>query len=154
MKLTFHYDNLDAVAKEFIATILKKKAHVVGLSGELGAGKTTLMQNVARLLGVQNNVVSPTFVLRRDYKLSEVHPSILREAPRSGEGVILKYLIHIDAYRLEKPEMLAQVLSEEELKDENNLIVIEWPEKVSQNIFDVIFRLEHVSTEERKIEVL
>jgi very-short-patch-repair endonuclease/tRNA A37 threonylcarbamoyladenosine biosynthesis protein TsaE len=43
------------------------KATVVGLSGNLGAGKTTFVKALLKSLGVEQNVVSPTFVLRRDY---------------------------------------------------------------------------------------
>lgn len=114
-------------------------ANVIGLSGNLGAGKTTFTKELLRQLGHTGSVTSPTFVLRRDYT---VEPHLT--SPR---------VIHIDAYRLEKPEHIYQVVSKEELADKNNLIIIEWPEKVLPEIFDQIFTFEHVDENTRKIRL-
>ena len=64
----------------------RNEALVVGLYGNLGAGKTAFTQAVARELGIQEIVTSPTFVIEKIYPTS--HPHFAR-------------LIHIDAYRLE-----------------------------------------------------
>jgi very-short-patch-repair endonuclease/tRNA A37 threonylcarbamoyladenosine biosynthesis protein TsaE len=66
------------------------------------------------------------------------------------EGV--RRIIHIDAYRLEKPEQIYQVVSREELADKNSLVIVEWPE-LSENIFQKIFLFEHVDEHTRKISV-
>lgn len=68
-----------------------------------------------------------------------------------GANVRRTKLIHIDAYRLEKPEHLFQVISQEELNDQKNFVIIEWPEKVDGKIFDEIFIFEHVDESTRKI---
>lgn len=89
-------------------------ARVVAISGELGAGKTTFVQGVARALGITETVNSPTFVIQKTYELT-------------GS---FKKLVHIDAYRL-KEERELEVLGWNELvSDPGNLILIEWPEKV------------------------
>jgi tRNA threonylcarbamoyladenosine biosynthesis protein TsaE len=92
-----------------------KTTKVVGLYGNLGSGKTTFTQALARELGVKENVTSPTFVIQKRYKLS------------GGE---IKTLVHIDAYRLNSAEELKVIGWDELLKEENTLIVIEWPERV------------------------
>lgn len=95
----------------------KKRATVIGLYGNLGAGKTTFTQFVAKELGVSRTIISPTFVIERIYGLNK-------------KGVPFKKLIHIDAYRLDNPEELLVLGFKEILKDKNNLILIEWADKV------------------------
>ncbi len=133
MKRTFKIQEIEEVAKEFLSNI---GTGVIGFSGNLGAGKTTFTKEVLRQLGHSGNVPSPTFVLRRDYEV---------------EG---KKIIHIDAYRLESPEQIYQVISKEELGDKNNLVIIEWPEKVDNGLFDKVFQFEHISEEEREISLM
>lgn len=94
----------------------REKATVVALQGELGAGKTTFTQEAGKILGIEENMHSPTFVIMKVYKID-------------FKG--LKKFIHIDAYRLEKEAELLHLGWEELLKGKENLIFIEWPEKVS-----------------------
>ena len=93
----------------------KTRATILGLVGDLGSGKTTFTQALARELGVEENVTSPTFVIEKFYPLK--HKKWQR-------------LVHIDAYRLNKPEELAHLRFQELLDDPGTLIVIEWAEKV------------------------
>jgi tRNA threonylcarbamoyladenosine biosynthesis protein TsaE len=92
-------------------------AVVVGLYGNLGAGKTTFTQAVAREMDVKDIVNSPTFVIEKIYETK--HP-------------IFKRLIHIDAYRLAKASELQVLNFEELIENKNNLILIEWPENVKE----------------------
>lgn len=136
---------LDKVISFFQENI--KKERVIGLSGNLGAGKTTFLKALLKSLGVKQNVISPTFVLRRDYdKMQDERCKI--------QDLKMQKIIHIDAYRLENPAQIYQVITKEELADKNNFILIEWPEKADQNIFDKKFLFEHVSETERKISIL
>ena len=91
-------------------------ARVLALSGNLGAGKTTLVQDLARQLGVKETVTSPTFVIMKRYDLPE--------------GQRFDTLIHIDAYRVESPEELEILGLPEDLANPRNLICIEWAEKI------------------------
>lgn len=95
---------------------LGTEATVVALHGELGAGKTTFSQEVGKLLGVAENMHSPTFVIMKVYEI-DFHG--------------FKKLIHIDAYRLEKESELLHLGWEEIIKEPENLVLIEWPEKVA-----------------------
>lgn len=92
-------------------------ATLVVLSGELGAGKTAFTKAVAKTLGVEDIVNSPTFVLEKIYLLG-------------GPASKFKRLIHIDAYRLEKGSDLAPLGFDELMQNTSNLILLEWPEKV------------------------
>ena len=84
---------------------------VVAISGELGAGKTTLVRAVARGLGVREPVTSPTFALVHRYD--------------GTAGAIY----HVDAYRL-KPADAADLGLDDMLADPTAVVLIEWPERL------------------------
>ena len=85
-------EDTERIALDFLKNLepMKDMATVVGLYGNLGSGKTTFVQAIARALGVSENVVSPTFLILKTYKLKNLQTYQL--------------LSHIDAYRLEKSE--------------------------------------------------
>ena len=95
-------------------------AQFVGLSGHLGAGKTAYVKAVARIVGIKEDVTSPTFVIMKNYDIAH------------GPW---KKLVHIDAYRLEKKEELAALQWESVIADPQNLILMEWPENVGLTEF-------------------
>lgn len=99
----------------FSLTAGEHGATVVALSGELGAGKTTFAQGMARALGVEEQVTSPTFVIERVYPLS---------------GQKFARLVHIDAYRLKGTHELPAIGWDELIADSGNLVIIEWPEMI------------------------
>jgi tRNA threonylcarbamoyladenosine biosynthesis protein TsaE len=101
-------------------------ATLVTLSGELGAGKTTFTQCVAKALGVKETVNSPTFVIEKIYAISgtpEVESSAHSVTPFTR-------LVHIDAYRLKSHDDLAVLCFDELLEHPGTLILLEWPEHV------------------------
>ena len=91
-------------------------ARIITLSGDLGAGKTTFTQAFARELGVKEIVTSPTFIVYKVYDLPE--------------HVAFERLVHVDAYRLESAEELRTHGFDALLQDIENIVIIEWPEKV------------------------
>lgn len=95
---------------------VNQKATVVGLSGDLGSGKTTFSQAVARLLGVNEIVTSPTFVIEKIYKTN---------------NSVFDTFVHIDAYRLESASELENLGFYDLIRSPKTLVFIEWPEKVS-----------------------
>lgn len=92
----------------------RKGALVVGLVGDLGVGKTTFTQAIARVLGVHENVLSPTFVLMKVYRVKR-H---------------FKHLVHIDCYRLDSPSDLVHLGFHDIMKDTDAVVLIEWAERV------------------------
>ena len=83
---------------------------VVALIGDLGTGKTTLTQAIARGMGITAPVTSPTFTLIQEYP-----------------GCVP--LFHIDPYRLERPEDVAD-LGFEEYFERGGVVIVEWADKV------------------------
>jgi len=107
-------------AENFLHTVTPQvTATVVGLYGDLGAGKTTFTKALAEVLGVEGVVTSPTFVLEKIYTLSN-----------KKLNQKFSHLIHIDAYRLESSDELKQLGWDTIVSDPKNLIVIEWADKV------------------------
>lgn len=110
------------IANDFLNVIgPSEHATVVALEGDLGSGKTTFTQEVGKILGVVENIHSPTFVIEKIYKIN-------------WKG--FQKLVHLDAYRLEKESELLHIGWEEIIKEPENLILIEWPENVAGIIPD------------------
>ncbi len=129
-------------AKEWLASLPNDldEALVVGLYGNLGAGKTTFTQSVARELGITQPTTSPTFVIEKIYETKHAH---------------FARLIHIDAYRLVNGKELQDLNFEELVSNKNNLILIEWPENVKEILPENHIKLfcEFVDESSRKFEV-
>ena len=106
---------------------------VLSFAGELGAGKTTLVQAIARGLGVKDPATSPTYAL--------VHRYEGRRGP----------VFHLDCFRLRSPEEAAD-LDWESLLREGDAILIEWPEHAGAWVPEpaIRFRLHHLPDPERR----
>lgn len=83
---------------------------VIALSGDLGAGKTTLAQAICRGYGVTEPVTSPTYAIVHEYA-----------SPRSP-------VFHVDLYRLSSPADLTNI-AWDEIVAANALVLVEWPER-------------------------
>lgn len=94
---------------------------VVGLVGDLGAGKTTLVQMLAEELGVRGAVKSPTFILMQ---LLDTGPA----AAKRGVG----RLCHVDAYRLKDWSELAAIGFEEYAGQPGIVALVEWADRVPE----------------------
>lgn len=142
------------IAIEILDTLKQKEesALVIGLSGELGAGKTTFMKAFAEALGVEETIQSPTFVIMKKFSLKGTSKKAQEENFQLSTFNFAT-LIHIDAYRLESGEDLLKLGWKEIVENRDNIICIEWPEKVSEilpsNYINIKF--EHVSENSRKI---
>jgi tRNA threonylcarbamoyl adenosine modification protein YjeE len=112
------------IAQDFAQKLApsSEKATVVALSGDLGSGKTTFTKAFAESFGIdEKEVLSPTFVIMKSYNIDKKTSS-------------LKKLIHIDAYRLESADEIKKLGWQKILADQNNLILIEWPENIGNAI--------------------
>lgn len=101
---------------------------VVSLTGDLGAGKTAFVQGAARALGVDQPVVSPTFVLVREYR-----------------GDVPVY--HVDVYRLDRIQEVLD-LGFEDLLDPSGVVFIEWGDAIDALLPDDHLRVEIISGDE------
>lgn len=112
-------EELKAVAGELIGIwkqLPQEEAVVIALSGDLGAGKTTFVQQLAQILGITETVNSPTYVLMKSYETTDN---------------TISTLIHIDAYRIEHDSEMKTLHFNEQLTNPNTLICVEWAERIS-----------------------
>ena len=100
----------EAFAKEIKKYGHGKTAVVLGLSGNLGGGKTTFLQGFAKGLGIKEKVLSPTFVIMKKFK----------------------NFYHIDCYRLKNEKDILELGFEKIIAEPKNIVAVEWPERIKK----------------------
>lgn len=116
--------------------------NIILLQGELGAGKTTFAQGFLKAVGAKGPFTSPTFVVIKRYALSsklknqksKLQLKIKNLNKNSNYSTrcslpTTHYVYHIDAYRVNAKDML-ELGWEEIIKNKNNLVLVEWPERI------------------------
>lgn len=120
---------------------------VICLFGELGAGKTVFVKGLARALGVHDNITSPTFTLMNLYSTNTTNALTQTN---------IKFLIHIDTYRLKNEQELLDIGIDDYLGKPDKICIIEWPEKM-KNILDnkkvINIYIDHLTKNSRKITI-
>jgi len=122
------------IARELAKKIINnknKKAFIIGLEGDLGSGKTTFIQGLAKELGIKQKITSPTFVIFKKY---------------------LNFY-HIDCYRLNNSQDLIELGFKEMLNNSKNIIAIEWASKVKKILPQntLWLKFEHKGEDKREI---
>jgi tRNA threonylcarbamoyladenosine biosynthesis protein TsaE len=138
--MQFHVScsGLENFAKQFWSYVMNAK--VFAFHGKMGAGKTTIINALCHIKGVNDVTGSPTFSIINEYNYLE-----------NGET---KKIFHIDLYRLKDEEEVVQAGVEDCIYS-GSVCLVEWPEK-APNLFDektVHVFIEFVSEAERKVEV-
>lgn len=137
------------------AQMILEKAHekkspnsatLITFSGDLGAGKTALIKEIAQVLGVEDHLQSPTFVIFKRYHVSP----LLRETSQGWSN-----LIHGDMYRLHSGEEMKVLGWSDLIKNPGNIICIEWPEHIQEILPEdrIEVTLESVSETTRLIRI-
>ena len=132
-------ENIDTIAQAIVKELpsYDSEATILLLSGDMGAGKTTLTQAIGKALNIKDNMPSPTFVMRRDYESN--HDKFSR-------------VIHIDAYRLEADEAKALDLHNE-VEGGRALIIMEWSENIGEVPSDAKIYISTISEFERELHI-
>ena len=126
-------DELDRVAEVVVESLDGRT--VVAFDAPMGAGKTTLISRIARYLGSEDDVTSPTFAIVNQY-----------------EG--RRTIYHFDMYRIERVEEALDFGSEEYLSS-GELCLVEWPEKIEALLPDdtMVVRIEILSDSARRFVI-
>ncbi len=90
-----------------------KGGETIALIGDLGSGKTTFVQFLAKALGIKKRIPSPTFVIMRAYEIPERSLS----------------LHHYDFYRLDNIDEIKDLGVEEDFQDPRTICVVEWADR-------------------------
>ena len=145
--------DLENLAEKTLEIILQNKPNhgtVLALQGELGSGKTTFTKNLAKTLNITESITSPTFVILKSFEIKNANNT------ETAKETFFKKLIHIDSYRLDLSGELSHLGWHDFLNQKENLIVIEWPERVSdllpKNYF--LLKFAHVDETTREVEII
>lgn len=117
-----------------------QRALVIGLMGELGSGKTTFVQGLARGLGIEERVTSPSFVLIKRYSF---------EYPDQKKS----QLYHIDCYRFTKAKDLADLGFADFIDQSAGVVLVEWASRVKDVLPEDSWKIhfEYIDFSQRKI---
>ncbi len=115
-----------------------QRALIIGLSGELGSGKTTFLQGFGRGLGIKEKILSPTFILIKKFTIK-------------GSRFINFY--HIDCYRLRDADELSRLDWKRIISNPKNIVVAEWADIVKKAMptHTLWIKFEHINAQKRKI---
>lgn len=120
----------------------KSDSRIFCLSGDLGSGKTTFIQGLARGLGIKKRVLSPTFIMMREYQVQSAKCKAQR-------------FYHVDLYRVENGRDVEGLGLSEIWSNPANIVAIEWPEKIEKILPKkrTEIRFEYLTGEKRKITI-
>jgi tRNA threonylcarbamoyladenosine biosynthesis protein TsaE len=130
------------IGKDFARKIIKvgpqKAAQVLALQGGLGSGKTTFLQGFAKGLGVEEKILSPTFVLMKRFKLKNFG---------------FENFYHLDCYRLKSEEDILLLDPNKKIFRPENIVAIEWPEMIKGSLPENswLITFDFISDKKRKI---
>lgn len=128
------------LAKKILILPSQKKAFIIGLTGELGAGKTCFLQGFALELGIKEKILSPTFIIFRRFAV---------------ENAKFKNFYHFDCYRIKNEKEMSLLGFEKIISDANNIVALEWPGRIKKllpkNFLDIKF--DFVDKDKRSIHI-
>lgn len=135
MVVNFSLQDISIAARNLLS--FRDRSFVFALHGDMGAGKTTLVEAIGRELGVQDSMGSPTFSIINEYLTN------------TGETIY-----HMDLYRL-KDEQEALSAGVEDCLYSGNLCLVEWPEKAPGILppDSIHCYLSRTGNDQRKLEI-
>tara|TARA_B100001996_G_C18529613_1_gene542473 strand:+ start:330 stop:740 length:411 start_codon:yes stop_codon:yes gene_type:complete len=131
--ILYSIENIDSVAKNILSLNLKSKIYL--LYGNMGAGKTTLIKSIVKVLGIDGIAKSPTFSIVNEYY--------------NGDKIY-----HFDLYRIKDKSELIDIGIDEYVNGEN-ICFIEWPDLVIDLLPEKynILTLDNISDKQRKLTI-
>lgn len=139
--ITTSYNNTqkigESLAKEILKLPIQGGAIVLCLEGNLGGGKTTFLQGFAKGLNIKQKILSPTFVIQKRFKIKN------------------RNFFHIDCYRLKNEKDILELNFLEIIKNPNNILAIEWPQKIRKVLpkNTILINFEFIDNNTRKITI-
>ena len=133
MEIISHSENQTEKIANTLSQALKQ-GDIVALSGDLGAGKTAFSRGMAKGLGYNGRVTSPTFSIVNEYMLDDYT------------------IYHFDMYRITNEDELYNIGFDDYL-NANGILIIEWSENIIEYLPKDIFyvNIKNISEDERKI---
>jgi len=136
--ITNNFEETQKLGEDFARDL--RGGEVICLYGDLGSGKTTFVQGLARGLGIEKRIISPTFIIMRTYEINDAK---------------VKNFYHVDLYRIETEKDVEGLGLIELMGDPEDIVVIEWPEKIEnllpQERKDIVFK--YLDEDQREIVI-
>jgi tRNA threonylcarbamoyladenosine biosynthesis protein TsaE len=132
------------LVKDMMGPNKREAACVLALEGDLGGGKTTFLQGLAKAMGIKDKILSPTFVIMKKFLIPE------------KKKFFFKNFYHLDCYRITKAEDIFVLGFSEIISDPENIVAIEWSEKIKSTLPEKVIKIKFgfISDEKRKIEII
>jgi len=141
------------LAKKFAKTL--KGGETLCLIGDLGSGKTAFVKGLAKGLGVDNIITSPTFVLMKVYNIPVMEKAANPSGAMRHLPLVRGELVHIDVYRLSNGADLEAIGVKDYFNNPSAIVVIEWADRVRaiwpQNCLEINFQT--LAGDEREIKI-
>lgn len=140
--ITQNNSETQKLAEDFAKTL--QGGEVLCLWGDLGFGKTTFTQGLAKGLGLTGRITSPTFLIMRTYTLTNE----TTEKP-------VKMLYHVDLYRVTNEKEIIELGLLDLMQHPEHIVVIEWPEKMGTLLPEkrIDIKFEYIDENRRKIKI-
>ena len=138
--ITNNKEETQTLAEIFAKTL--RGGDFLAFYGDLGSGKTTFIQGLAKGLGVDKRIISPTFIIMRHYVIK----------PKT-KNLKLKNFYHIDLYRTESKHDLLAIGLDQIIQDKDNIVALEWAEKLGGMLPErrIDISMEYLGEDKRKI---
>jgi tRNA threonylcarbamoyladenosine biosynthesis protein TsaE len=130
------------LAEDFSRTL--KGGDFLAFYGNLGSGKTTFIQGLAKGLGIKKRIISPTFIIVRTY-----------DSRFKIKDSRFKTFYHVDLYRTESRHDLLSVGLDEIIQDKNNIVALEWAQKLGEMLPKqrIDIRMRYIDENKREITI-
>lgn len=122
----------EKLARKILMAAPRKTAFIIGLNGDLGSGKTTFLQGLARGLGIKAKVNSPTFVIMKKFK----------------------NFYHFDCYRIQDAKEILALGWQGIIKNPKNIVAVEWANRIKKIMPKNTLRLKFKFVDKTKRKIL
>jgi len=143
----------EILAKEVLRTkVSQKGALIVGLEGDLGGGKTTFLQGLAKGLGIKEKILSPTFIIMRKFEIRN------SKFETNSKFKIREFqtFYHVDCYRIQKQKEILDLGFKKIISNPKNIVAIEWADRIRKILPKkaIILKFEFLNKTTRKIYLI
>ena len=133
--ITNSFEETQSLGEHFAQKL--KAGDFVAFYGNLGSGKTTFIQGLAKGLGIKRRIISPTFIIMRTYDLRP------------------KIFYHVDLYRTGSKQDLLGIGLDQIVEDKNSIVALEWAEKMGEMLPEkrIDVNCEYLGEDKRRITI-
>lgn len=137
--VTENFEETRDLGKKLASSL--KGGEIICLEGDLGSGKTTFSQGILEGLGAEGSYTSPTFLVMKQYE---------KKIPNKNQ---IKNIYHVDTYRVGTEDIL-NLGWEEITNSKENIVIVEWPERIREILPEICIKIKFESIDENKRRII